>query len=377
MFTIEMLHANEGDALWIEYGEDGGEVHRVLVDCGRSTAYRTVRDRFKDAEEAGEDLRLDLFILTHVDEDHILGAVKLLQDDHFHADQVDDVWFNGWGHLEGKRVPPTDALGAQQGEYFAALLRDERFNWNLKFDHFPVFVPADGALPTVTLAGGMKLTLLSPNQTRLDAMKAEWVTQLNEKTGADRIEPGDAERALEVLEGEERLQPDALGEDWLHEWDPDQFDAYASSDFSEDQRPPNGSSIAVLAEFDDKAVLLGGDAFPSLLAASLARLKEARNIVGRFPLDAFKVPHHGSENNLSPALVSAVKCKRWLFSSNGAKHHHPHPNAVARAVDGAQRPTLYFNFKSDESEVWDSDELRADHSYETEYGDDGVLLVEL
>ena len=155
------------------------------------------------------------------------------------------------------------------------------------------------------------------------------------------------------------------------------FDGYAGSDFSEDQRPPNGSSIAVLAEFEGKAVLLSGDAFPSVLATSLGRLKEERDIVGRFPLDAFKVPHHGSANNLSPALVSAVRCKRWLFSSSGARHHHPHPNTVARVIDGAQHPTLYFNFRSKESQVWDSDDLRAAHSYETEYGDDGVLIVEL
>ena len=45
MFTIEMLHANEGDALWIEYGPDGGDVHRVLIDCGRKSAYREVRKR--------------------------------------------------------------------------------------------------------------------------------------------------------------------------------------------------------------------------------------------------------------------------------------------------------------------------------------------
>jgi beta-lactamase superfamily II metal-dependent hydrolase len=377
MFTIEMLHANEGDALWIEYGEDGGEIHRVLVDCGRASAYKRVRDRLKAADEAGEELRLDLFILTHVDEDHIFGAVKLLQDDRFPATRVDDVWFNGWGHLNGERVPPIDVLGAQQGEYFAALLRDGGFNWNAEFDHFPVVVPAGGPLPTATLAGGMKLTLLSPTKTRLNAMKEEWKTQLNEKTGSDRIEPGDAEHALEVLEGESRLQADQLGTNWVPEWNPDDVDVYAGADFDEDVRPPNGSSIAVLAEFDGKAALLCGDAFPSVIRSSLNRLKEERSIVGRFPLDAVKVPHHGSENNLDPELVSAVRCKKWLFSTNGAKHYHPHPSAVARVVDGVQQPTLYFNFKSEESEVWDSDPLRDEHSYETEYGTGGMLQIEL
>ncbi len=51
MFTVEMLNANESDALWIEYGPSGGSVHRVLIDCGRSTAYRIVKERLREADQ--------------------------------------------------------------------------------------------------------------------------------------------------------------------------------------------------------------------------------------------------------------------------------------------------------------------------------------
>ena len=70
MFTIEMLPADEGDALWIEYGS--APVRRILIDCGRKTAYRNIAERVG----ADPDLRLELFVLTHVDADHIAGAVE-------------------------------------------------------------------------------------------------------------------------------------------------------------------------------------------------------------------------------------------------------------------------------------------------------------
>ena len=383
MFNIEMLPANEGDALWIEYGPDHGPVHRVLIDCGRKKAYRAVRERLDTAAAQGKELDFDLFVLTHVDADHIEGAVPLLGDPRFKPERVADLWFNEWRHLNGERVPPSDALGARQGEYFAGLIRDRGFSWNAKFDHYPVVVPAAGPLPTVTLDGGMQLTLLSPDGTRMEDMRAKWEAQLRDKPPGhpDHIEPGDWEKALEVLDTKALLQPDALGAtDWTESWDPDEFDSYSAAGFNEDDKEPNGSSIALLAEYDGKTALLTGDAFPSVLAESLNRLLEDRGMSGqRLELDAVKMPHHGSQNNISPELIQMVRCRRWLFSTDGARHHHPHPNAVARVIAGAGgRPTLYFNYRSDESKVWDDANLRDDQGYDTEYGSsDGGLVVRL
>jgi hypothetical protein len=240
-------------------------------------------------------------------------------------------------------------------------------------------VHADGPLPTHRLRGGMRLTLLAPTWPMLTAMRDEWRSQLLERDPHDRIDPGDAERALEVLAEQPSMQPDALGTDWLPDWDPDNFQDYADETFDEDTRPPNGSSIAFLAEYEDKAVLFTGDAYPSVLGSSLARLKKERDITGQLGLDAVKLPHHGSRSNISKKLIDSVRCSRWLFSTNGSTHHHPHPEAVARVIDAAPAPTLYFNFRSDESEVWDDDDLRNDHDYQTEYPEDdaGGLVVRL
>lgn len=369
MFSIEMLPANEGDALWIEYGSS--PVRRILIDCGRKTAYRAVAKRLGD----DPDIRFELFVLTHVDADHISGAVPLLQDARFGADKVKDVWFNGWRHLNGQtsdfedEIPGT--LSARQGEFFAAVLRDEGYAWNEKFDKHTVKIADDGSLPTIPLDGGMTLTLLGPDDDKLEAMRARWEDELDDID----LEPGDWERALELLADDSAHGPDILSGG--HEG-PIIVEELADSPFDPDESEPNGSSIAFLAEFDGKSVLLAGDAHAPQIADSVRRLLKARG-EDRLKLDALKMAHHGSARNNSIELLDLLDCKRYLISTNGKKHDHPDPEALARVLevqgDGVE---FHFNFRSDPSELWDDDDLRSASGYSTFYGDrKGYLKVVL
>lgn len=377
MFAIEMLPANEGDALWIEYGDDAAP-KRMLIDCGRKTAYRAV------AERLGNDpaLTFELFVLTHVDADHIAGAVPLLQDARLGPDRVKDVWFNEFEHFsppaadaEVEAAPDEpDTLGARQGEFFGAILRDRGYPWNAAFGGKTVVVTDEGALPRVELEGGMVLTLLSPSWTTLADMQERWIDDLK-GTG---IEPGDWQTALTILGTHRPSLPDVLsGEDV--EWPPD-VEHLAEEDFDPDGSEPNGSSIAFLAEFDGRAVLFAGDAHAPLLARNVRRLLAARG-QERLKLDAFKMSHHCSARNNSQELLELLDCKRYLVSTNGSRHHHPDVKALARVLATNDEPvTLVFNYRSDETGPWDDDALRQQHNYETVYpapGADGAVRIEL
>lgn len=377
MFTIELLPANEGDALWVEYGRDGGRTHRILIDCGRKGAYRAVMDRL--AEDPS--IEFDLFVLTHVDADHIEGAVPLLQDARLEPRQIRDVWFNEYRHLKGEQVVvedlPPDQLGSQQGEYFAGLLRSRSFRWNQAFDGWAVVVPDDGVLPVVDLPGGMKLTLLSPTKACLASMLTRWEKDLACEDDGKRIDPGDWERALEVLADEKRLAPDALGCGEV-EWPPD-VDELAHAEFETDGSEPNGSSIAFVAEYEGKRVLFSGDAHAPVLVAGIERLL-AGSGESRLTLDAIKLPHHGSKYNLSQELLELVECRRFLISTNGSRHHHPDPEAIARVlIFGSESLELVFNYSEEEQGRWDDDGLRDEHSYTTVYprDEDGFIKIEV
>jgi hypothetical protein len=351
MLTLEMLPAQHGDCLWIEYG-DPQQPHRILVDCGLKATYRALAERLRDRPE----VTFELLVLSHIDADHIQGGIPLLQE--FGPERFGEVWFNGWKHLP---LPP-DALGALHGEIFSALLVKRSFAWNRSWNGGAVMLPDAGPLPRVTLPGGMTLTLLSPTRERLADLRTAW----NEEVERLDLEPGDTEAFLGELEKRPRLQPDALGPARID------VEALAEVPFQPDTSAPNGSSIALLAEHDGKAILLGADAFSPVLEASLRRLLRER---GRecLRLDACKVPHHGARSNNSPDFFRLLACESFLVSTDGSHgYRHPHPETVARILTTRKGARLCFNYRSSENEVWDDRDLQRDFEYEALYPTQGT-----
>jgi hypothetical protein len=352
VFSVEMLPANEGDALWIEYGAD--PVRRILVDCGRRTAYRAVADRLG----ADADLGFELFVLTHVDADHVAGAVPLFGDARFNPTRVGDVWFNGWRHLNGRHKDFDDQLpgllSARQGEFFAALLREREFRWNKEFGGFPVVIDDNGRLPQIELDGKMFLTLLGPTRDKLAEMRDRWEEDLLSDDPEKRLDPGDYERALDLLGRDSRHRPDVLSGG--HEG-PIDVDELIQKEFDPDTSEPNGSSISFLAEHDGVSVMFAADAHAPQLVESIGRLLEERGLP-KLKLDALKMSHHGSERNNSFELLELIDCRRYLISTNGAGHHHPDPATLARVIDVNGRDVeFFFNYDSDETALWADEDL--------------------
>ena len=141
-------------------------------------------------------------------------------------------------------------------------------------------------------------------------------------------------------------------------------EALAAEAFSEDTAKANGSSIAMLAEFEGRRLLLTGDAHPGIMTAAIKRLAGG----GRLAVDACKLPHHGSKANVSKQFLQALDCKKWLFSTNGAYFGHPDRQAVARVIKwGGTQPELSFNYRTQYNGVWDSKPLRERHGYTVSY----------
>lgn len=339
MLSIEMLPARYGDCLWIEYG-DPGQPRRILVDCGLKAGYRSVAERLRDHP----DIAFDLFVMTHIDADHIAGGIDLLRE--LGPNRIREIWFNGRDHLP----LPEDVLGVLQAETFSGLLVKKGIPWNEQWNGQTVMVPEDGPLPAIELPDGMKLTLLSPDRERLAALRKVWDEELERL----ELEPGLAQE-----EGA-GLQPDALGPARID------VEALAEAPFKPDTGEANGSSIALLAEHDGKAVLLAGDAFAPLLEQTIGRLLRERR-QERLRLNAFKVSHHGGRGNTSPGLLDLVRCDRFLFSTDGSRYHHPHEETIARILQPRRDVHLCFNYRSDQNAVWDDADLQDEWRYKTHY----------
>lgn len=376
MLSIEMMAAEHGDALWIEYGS-GSAPCVLAIDGGPQVEDSPLLERMRQRTASGARLRIELLIVSHVDADHIDGALAALKSLPLGV-ELGDVWFNGFEHLG-----PGDLLGPGTGELLSEELRRKGLPWNAAFGSS---TPADcvaGAsnavvvhpnvdLPSVDVAG-LQVTLLSPTLAKLTKLRNVWRSVVR---GA-----GIAKDQLGELPTNEQETPTSGADDLLGRadvWPPD-LRALADKTPRLDGAEANGSSIGVLAEYQEGGricrLLLGADCHSPVLESSLDLLLAARGIE-RLHLDAFKLPHHGSRHNLTNRLLEKIRCRRYLVSTNGDRSGHPDHEALARViVKGGPNAALLFNYESKFNRRWMNPPAGAP-SYSTEYGN-GALRVQL
>ena len=359
-FRIEMLPAKHGDALLIEYGDK--HTWRILIDGGPLGAYPDVSKRLSRLPEG--DKTVELLVVTHVDTDHVEGIIRLMaMPEQVWPIYVREVWFNGWRHIE-----EAADLGGREGEFMSALIHNRINNrWNTKFGGKAVVC---GALDDdeVKLGDGeMKLTILSPDNEALAALLEDWKTNL----GNWKLKPGDLEGAWKQLVKETKFHPDAeltLGPDDLTK---DLQKMLRGADPS----TANGSSIGFIAKFGEKSCIFLGDAHMDVVCASLKRHGYSKQTP--LVVNAVKLSHHGSKNNITQKFLELVDAEHWLFSSNGARHKHPDEEAVKAVIHGSTRkPTLWFNYRSTFTEEWETDP-NSNPPYFTKYPEKGKEGIEI
>lgn len=362
-FSVEMLAAKHGDALFVQYGKES--TRRIVIDGGPLTAYAALEKRLAQLPDG--DKAVELVVVTHVDTDHVEGIIRLLAPpEPKWPILVRQIWFNGWRHIEEARN-----LGGREGEMMSALIHYRLHDrWNTAFAGKAVVC---GKLPKeeVKLRDGMKLTLLSPDAGALYDLLEDWKAKLQGKNWS--FEPGDMAAAWERLVDANKFHPGAeltLGPEDL------------TADLTKllkgmDPSTANGSSIAFVAEYGGKRCLFLGDAHMDVVCGTLKRLGFAKG--NPLPADAVKVSHHGSKNNLTREFLELVDAKHWLFSSNGDKHEHPDEEAVRAVVVGAIRdPVLWFNYRSRFNEMWEQEAQKPGARFSTRYpaqGQEGIAVT--
>lgn len=346
-FSIELLPAGYGDSLVVEYGTKKDR-HQLLIDAGPFHFWDSVQAELMRRRSD----RYELFVITHVDEDHIGGAISVLDDPNLRH-RVDRVWFNGYVHCK----TGGNVLGPVNGEQLTSRIVEGGFRWNKGFpwppraDRFgsddvggPVVAPGSGPLPAVDLPGGARAVLLSPTATKLSTMARSWERAVRKA----RLVPGEGDsRHTAAPTPHERPRPRL----------PDPLDKAAVTTMADhddrDGSAANGSCIAFILEYDDQRLLLGADAHANVLTAGLKRYAQQVNET-RVHLDLVKLPHHGSNANVSTAMLELIDCDRWLISTNGDNYGHPDDSAIAKVITTSQRDvTFYCNYRTERTQPWE------------------------
>lgn len=357
VFSLALHPASDGDALILTWGATGA-LHHALVDLGRRGDYKKLKPLLATTKH------FDLVTFTHIDADHIEGAVPLFAD----ADipiETGHVWFNGRVQLETADdrlpVPSRPTMGAVQAEKITEGILRAGWRWNAHFASGVVSVDSpEGARP-IDFPGGLTLTLLSPDDRKLAELMPTWDEELTE-AGLHTTD----EDAVEAALAAGRV---AMG--------PIDVETLAMRRTPEDSSPANGAGIAFLAEFAGKRVLMAADAHPDMLIASLKRLGATEATPLR--IDCFKLPHHASKANVTNDLLKLIDCTTFAVSTNGKRHGHPDEEAIARVLfaDRTRRKTLVFNFRQENTVMWSDPDLMAEWNYACvfpEPGHEGIVI---
>jgi beta-lactamase superfamily II metal-dependent hydrolase len=298
IFTLEALQADEGDCLLLHYGS-GQPPRRILIDGGPSGVYNSsLKPRLQELTPQGSaGPSLALVMVSHIDADHITGLLDLFNAcDEARQNQTDPpaeltrLWHNSFAHLvqPGATPDPASLGGAQSPQTRAAQaiaasvdqgrqLNDSAKSLNVSVnDGKGGFIGAlEDKQTTFDLKEGLKLTVIHPDQRRLDRLQ-----RLFEQTPPK-----------------------------------ESHDAALAAAFT-DTSVPNLSSIVVLATAGNKTMLLTGDARGDDILAGLERAK-LLDAGGNIELDVLKVPHHGSDRNVETDFFRRVRAKHYVISGDG------------------------------------------------------------
>jgi len=348
LFTLEALRAEAGDCLLLHYG-DPDEPRLIVVDGGPTKAvYERLRGRLDELREAGgftehgEPLPIALLMVSHIDDDHIDGIIRLtdqlLGEQGGRSYEISTMWHNSFDDLIGNGAEEFQTV-SEDGVRAASV-------GGSTID--PGLVRRDTAL-----------VLASVNQGRTLRSNAERLGLRPPLLVADPVQDpknfGDG-LTLRVV-GPLRAQLDELHEEWEKQLEKLRRDgklpqAEAAS-FSDSSAANLASIVALARTRDGKTMLLTGDARADFLAESLV----AQGLLdgdGRLHVDLFKLPHHGSDRNVERSTFSTITADHYVISGDGG-HGNPEVDTFRMLFGGredagvlGQRFTLHLTYDPEE-----------------------------
>lgn len=299
MLKITSIQANCGDSFLIEDTENS---KTLLVDCGFKLTYN-----YKIKQLISS---VDHLILTHSDEDHIHGAIPLIEDtpDHF---KVGKVYVN---------VPSSCDVAVDSGNISIHQAITLENLLNLKA------VPFQGLLAgeTIDISENITLEVISPSQEDLEYFISKY-REFTEDVESDPISQTSPQIQLEELA--------------------ERGDSYKpkKSDFT------NTASIAFVLKYKNYNLLFLGDAHPTVITDYLQN--KGYSDTKKYFFDYIKLSHHGSITSISKKLISMISCSNFIVSTNGGKSRSLHPSRetlakLALTVDRNESESInfYFNY---------------------------------
>ncbi len=310
---FKALQALHGDALQIRYFGDDKSYHNIFIDGGFiSTFRRTIKKDVENIINSKE--KIDLFIITHTDSDHISGVLQFVKE-FGHLGLVKKYWFNHFDFItniddSSQKISISDGI----------LLRD--------------LLKKSGEVSNKTITEGnryslygAKITILSPNPLDLDKFYHSWrKNEEFDKMSKSQIATDETDYSHSILD-------------------------LSKKKFVEDQKLVNRTSISFIFEIYDKKLLILADSHPTQIITALTNLGYSSS--KRLNASCVKLPHHASKRNINNDLISIINSDSYIISANGKNQFgFPHKEPLSRILghmdrDLSHRIKLFFNYNNE------------------------------
>jgi beta-lactamase superfamily II metal-dependent hydrolase len=311
--TINIIQANSGDSFLISYTGNDSKNHYLLIDGGIENTFKYGIKQLIDTID-----EIDYTFITHVDNDHIGGILKLL-DNESYSRKLKCIYFNT-GHLI-------------KSEESNLISENDGINLINKINSIGKITSNKQEITTKTVLDnfGLSISFLSPN--------LEEIQNFNKHYTLPKIDESlliSEESVIHSVETIEELSKNKFKEK------------------SNDADFANSVSLALLISYDNKSLLFLGDAKDNVLIENIKKLGYSNK--NRLNLDILKISHHGSKFHTSNEFLDLIDCNKFIVSTNG-RYGHPKKEVLARILCHQNRvpnTTIHFYFNYEEESYDDT-----------------------
>jgi len=146
--SIKILKAFHGDCILIRVINEMQQEFTILIDGGTSKTFD-----FSLKKELRSIKKINLFVLTHIDSDHIGGILRFVKDSIFQEIDIDEFWINGanlayismGGNISYNQGQNLEKLLIEKGIFKEKIISNITTNYK---PVFPDFINIDILSPT-------------------------------------------------------------------------------------------------------------------------------------------------------------------------------------------------------------------------------------
>ena len=358
---IKSFPASNGESFLVKL--IGENTKNIIIDCGYESTSNYIINELENIKKNNETL--DLIVFTHIDNDHINGARKLLEYIITNKYEFGELWYNDYLKISEVRFEEEDVndncefidniasilykgeVGVYKkrevGYYSATSLIEYLLNdfikdkWNKSFQGNSVNVQK-GCLKRILLTDEISIILLSPCNDILKEQMSEWKEYLQGKIGKE-IKNKKIALAFEKYFIVLRKEDKSFKKSKCSTQEIEEMLKYSEYDTD----VVNRTSISFIIEYEKKKLLFLGDSSPIDIDEQVCKYldEEASD-----SLNLVKVSHHGSKRNISNNIVKRIKCKKFIISTDGSTHKHPDIESIVKIIKlGNGERNIYFNYK--------------------------------